>query len=81
MQTSSSQNHFERNMKLLVQDRKTRKYHVATIIDVLDNRILVHYDEMHEQFSYWIETNSSRIAPINTIDASSIVVPASELNY
>lgn len=68
-------------MKLLVQDRKTRKYHIATIIDVLDNRILVHYDEMHEQYSYWIEINSPRISPINAqIDTNGIVMPTSALN-
>ena len=52
-------------MKLEAVDRKnTSLVCVATIIDMMDNRILVHFDSWDEMYDYWADPTSPYIHPV-----------------
>lgn len=53
-------------MKLEADDLKnSRKVCVATVGDVLDNRILIRFDGWDESYDYWTDITSPYIHPIN----------------
>ncbi|XP_055921806.1 lethal(3)malignant brain tumor-like protein 4 isoform X2 [Eupeodes corollae] len=65
LNSSSKRNPFKVGMRLEAIDLKnTGKVCVATVADVLDNRILVHFDGWDESYDYWIDINSPYIHPI-----------------
>ncbi|XP_055837179.1 lethal(3)malignant brain tumor-like protein 3 [Episyrphus balteatus] len=65
LNSSSKRNPFKIGMRLEAVDLKnTGKVCVATVADVLDNRILVHFDGWDESYDYWIDINSPYIHPI-----------------
>ena len=55
---------FRVGMKLEAEDRKNGWICVATVADVLDNRILVHFDGWHKDFDYWTEVTSPYVHPV-----------------
>lgn len=66
LNSSSKRNPFKVGMRLEAIDLKnTGKICVATVADVLDNRILIHFDGWDESYDYWIDINSPYIHPIN----------------
>ncbi|KAL5280658.1 L3MBTL3 family protein [Megaselia abdita] len=66
LNSNGSSNQFKIGMKLEADDVKnTGKICVATVADVIDNRILVHFDGWDECYDYWIEIDSPFIHPIN----------------
>lgn len=64
---SSSQTHgYKVGMKIEADDlRNSGKVCVATIADILDNRLLILFDGWDDSYSYWIDINSPYIHPVN----------------
>lgn len=53
-------------MKLEADDLKnSRKVCVASVIDVLDNRVLISFDGWDDAYDYWTDVSSPYIHPIN----------------
>lgn len=50
-------------LKLVFVD--SRKICVASVGDVIDTRILVHFDGFEESNNYWIDITSPYIHPVN----------------
>lgn len=51
-------------MKLEVSDkRRDRKLHIGTVIDSVDDRILIHYDFEDEVHNTWFKVDSSNLHP------------------
>nr|XP_013810402.1 PREDICTED: lethal(3)malignant brain tumor-like protein 4 [Apteryx mantelli mantelli] len=56
---------FRLGMKLEAVDKKNPLLMcVATITDILDNRLLIHFDNWDESFDYWCEASSPYIRPV-----------------
>ncbi|EEB14457.1 lethal, putative [Pediculus humanus corporis] len=56
---------FRAGMKLEAVDKKNSSLVcVATIADVLDNRILVHFDSWDDIYDYWVDCTSPYIHPV-----------------
>ncbi|XP_046994712.1 lethal(3)malignant brain tumor-like protein 3 [Schistocerca americana] len=56
---------FRIGMKLEAVDRKNKNLVcVATVADIVDNRILVHFDGLDEAFDYWADPSSPYIHPV-----------------
>ncbi|XP_028920308.1 lethal(3)malignant brain tumor-like protein 4 [Ornithorhynchus anatinus] len=62
---------FLANMKLEVVDRRNpRLIRVATIVDVEDQRIKVHFDGWSQKYDYWIDADSHDIHPVGWCDVT-----------
>ncbi|XP_062467407.1 lethal(3)malignant brain tumor-like protein 3 isoform X3 [Pezoporus occidentalis] len=56
---------FRLGMKLEAVDKKNPSLMcVATITDMVDNRLLVHFDNWDESYDYWCEASSPYIRPV-----------------
>ncbi|XP_032565653.1 lethal(3)malignant brain tumor-like protein 4 isoform X3 [Chiroxiphia lanceolata] len=56
---------FRLGMKLEAVDKKNPSLIcVATITDMVDNRLLIHFDNWDESYDYWCETSSPYIRPV-----------------
>lgn len=56
-------------MKLEAVDRKnTALVCVATVRDMMDNRILVHFDSWDDIYDYWADPTSPYIHPVGWCD-------------
>nr|XP_060640635.1 lethal(3)malignant brain tumor-like protein 3 isoform X2 [Anolis sagrei ordinatus] len=56
---------FRVGMKLEAVDKKNPSLmRVATIADMLDNRLLVHFDNWNESYDYWCDSGSPYIRPV-----------------
>ncbi|XP_061452642.1 lethal(3)malignant brain tumor-like protein 3 isoform X6 [Rhineura floridana] len=56
---------FRVGMKLEAVDKKNPSLMcVATIADMLDNRLLVHFDNWNESYDYWCDASSPYIRPV-----------------
>lgn len=63
---ATNKNPFKIGMKLEADDIKfTRKICVATIGDVIDNRILITFDSLDEASNYWTDITSPYIHPVD----------------
>jgi hypothetical protein len=59
-------NGFQIGMKLEAVDRaNTALVCVATIADIIDNWLLIHFDGWDDSYDYWAETTSPFIHPVN----------------
>ncbi|XP_063555488.1 lethal(3)malignant brain tumor-like protein 4 isoform X7 [Gorilla gorilla gorilla] len=59
------------NMKLEVVDKRNpRLIRVATIVDVDDQRVKVHFDGWDHKYDYWVEADSPDIHPIGWCDVT-----------
>lgn len=62
-------NGFRVGMKLEAVDRKnTSLVCVASVRDMMDNRILVHFDSWDDIYDYWADPTSPYIHPIGWCD-------------
>ncbi|KAI4461401.1 polycomb group protein [Holotrichia oblita] len=67
--TAICPNGFRVGMKLEAVDRKnTALVCVATITDMMDNRILVHFDSWDDIYDYWADPTSPYIHPVGWCD-------------
>jgi hypothetical protein len=65
-QQSVTPNGFRVGMKLEAVDRaNTALVCVATIADIIDNWLLIHFDGWDDSYDYWVETTSPYIHAIN----------------
>nr|XP_021153212.1 lethal(3)malignant brain tumor-like protein 4 isoform X3 [Columba livia] len=56
---------FRLGMKLEAVDRKNPSLLcVATVTDMVDNRLLIHFDNWDESYDYWCEASSPYIRPV-----------------
>ncbi|NWW89150.1 LMBL3 protein, partial [Rhynochetos jubatus] len=56
---------FHPGMKLEAMNKKKPSLMcVATIMDIVDNRLLIHFDNWDESFNYWCEASSLYIRPV-----------------
>ncbi|XP_010177116.1 PREDICTED: lethal(3)malignant brain tumor-like protein 3, partial [Mesitornis unicolor] len=56
---------FRLGMKLEAVDKKNPSLLcVATIVDMVDNRLLIHFDNWDESYDYWCEASSPYIRPV-----------------
>uniref|UniRef100_K7FMT9 Lethal(3)malignant brain tumor-like protein 3 n=1 Tax=Pelodiscus sinensis TaxID=13735 RepID=K7FMT9_PELSI len=56
---------FRVGMKLEAVDKKNPSLMcVATITDMLDNRLLIHFDNWNENYDYWCDASSPYIRPV-----------------
>ncbi|NXD26542.1 LMBL3 protein, partial [Spelaeornis formosus] len=56
---------FRLGMKLEAVDKKNPSLVcVATVMDVVENRLLIHFDNWDESYDYWCETSSPYIHPV-----------------
>lgn len=63
---NTSRNPFKIGMKLEADDIKnSRKICVATIGDVIDNRVLVTFDGLDRQSNFWADVDSPYLHPVN----------------
>ncbi|KAF5279221.1 hypothetical protein FQR65_LT03469 [Abscondita terminalis] len=62
-------NGFRVGMKLEAVDRKNSSLVcVATVVDMMDNRILVHFDSWDDIYDYWADPTSPYIHPVGWAD-------------
>ncbi|KAI5634467.1 mbt repeat domain-containing protein [Phthorimaea operculella] len=57
-------NGFRIGMKLEADDRKNNLVCVASIADMLDNRLLINFDSWDEMYDYWVDPTSPHIHPV-----------------
>ncbi|XP_069169395.1 lethal(3)malignant brain tumor-like protein 3 isoform X2 [Procambarus clarkii] len=67
-------NNFRVGMKLEAEDRKNMWVCVATVADVLDNRVLIHFDGWDKAFDVWNEVSSPYIHPVGWCAENNIVL-------
>ena len=64
MSIATECNNIRPGMKLEAEDRKNGWMCVATVMDIMDNRLLIHYDGWEDAFDFWAEVNSPYIRPV-----------------
>ncbi|KAK7079506.1 Present in Scm, l(3)mbt, and vertebrate SCML2, partial [Halocaridina rubra] len=67
-------NNFRVGMKLEAEDRKNMWVCVASVADVLDNRVLIHFDGWDKAYDVWSEVSSPYIHPIGWCAANNVVL-------
>ncbi|KAK3862699.1 hypothetical protein Pcinc_031457 [Petrolisthes cinctipes] len=65
---------FRVGMKLEAEDRKNMWVCVATVADVLDNRVLIHFDGWDKVYDIWNEVSSPYIHPVGWCAENGIVL-------
>lgn len=81
---NSHKNPFKIGMKLEADDLKNSgRITVATVDDVLDNRILVSFDGYSKEFCYWTDISAPYIHPVNWHEQCgfSIIAPPDINNF
>ncbi|XP_039190291.1 lethal(3)malignant brain tumor-like protein 4 isoform X2 [Crotalus tigris] len=75
---------FRVGMKLEAVDKKNPSLMcVATIADMLDNRLLVHFDNWGESYDYWCDASSPYIRPVGYCQetGSALTTPAAYKDF
>uniref|UniRef100_A0A0P4WSK0 SAM domain-containing protein n=1 Tax=Scylla olivacea TaxID=85551 RepID=A0A0P4WSK0_SCYOL len=67
-------NNFRVGMKLEAEDRKNMWVCVATVADVLDNRVLIHFDGWEKAYDVWNEVSSPYIHPVGWCAENGVVL-------
>ncbi|XP_050692187.1 lethal(3)malignant brain tumor-like protein 3 [Eriocheir sinensis] len=67
-------NNFRVGMKLEAEDRKNAWVCVATVADVLDNRVLIHFDGWEKAYDVWSEVSSPYIHPVGWCSEAGVVL-------
>ncbi|KAF9795686.1 hypothetical protein SFRURICE_003879 [Spodoptera frugiperda] len=70
---------FRVGMKLEAEDRKNDLVCVASIADVLDNRMLINFDSWDEMYDFWVDPTSPYIHPVGWAEENGI--PLTPPNY
>ncbi|XP_049867191.1 uncharacterized protein LOC126367619 [Pectinophora gossypiella] len=65
-------NGFRIGMKLEAEDRKNDLVCVATIADMLDNRLLINFDSWDEMYDYWVDPTSPYIHPVGWAEENGV---------
>ncbi|KAM3961851.1 lethal (3) malignant brain tumor [Aphomia sociella] len=65
-------NCFRIGMKLEAEDRKNDLVCVATITDMMDNRMLINFDSWDEMYDYWVDPTSPYIHPVGWAEENGI---------
>lgn len=55
-------------MKLEAEDKKNSLTCVATVADIINNRILIHFDSWDDIYDYWVDPTSPYIHPVGWCD-------------
>ncbi|XP_067862907.1 lethal(3)malignant brain tumor-like protein 3 isoform X3 [Heptranchias perlo] len=64
---------FRVGMKLEAVDKKNPSLIcVATIADMVDNRLLIHFDNWDDSYDYWCDASSPYIRPVGSCQASGL---------
>ncbi|XP_038669610.1 lethal(3)malignant brain tumor-like protein 4 [Scyliorhinus canicula] len=64
---------FRGGMKLEAVDKKNPSLTcVATIADIVDNRLLIHFDNWDDGYDYWCDASSPYIRPVGSCQASGL---------
>uniref|UniRef100_UPI00398E4518 lethal(3)malignant brain tumor-like protein 3 isoform X3 n=1 Tax=Pristiophorus japonicus TaxID=55135 RepID=UPI00398E4518 len=64
---------FRVGMKLEAVDKKNPSLTcVATIADMVDNRLLIHFDNWDDSYDYWCDASSPYIRPVGSCKASGL---------
>uniref|UniRef100_A0A6A7FXH7 Lethal(3)malignant brain tumor-like protein 3 n=1 Tax=Hirondellea gigas TaxID=1518452 RepID=A0A6A7FXH7_9CRUS len=63
-------------MKLEAEDRKNGWMCVASVKDVMENRLLIHFDGWDNAFDFWTEVNSPYIRPVGWCAQNNILLYA-----
>lgn len=67
-------NGFRIGMKLEAVDRKNNLICVATVADMLDNRILVSFDSWDEIYDFWVDPTSPYIHPVGWAEENNLTL-------
>lgn len=70
-------------MKLEAEDRKNDLVCVASIADVLDNRMLINFDSWDEMYDFWVDPTSPYIHPVGWAEENGVPLtpPNCELSF
>ncbi|KAJ8723018.1 hypothetical protein PYW07_004198 [Mythimna separata] len=63
---------FRTGMKLEAEDRKNDLVCVASISDVLDNRMLINFDSWDEMYDFWVDPTSPYIHPVGWAEENGV---------
>ncbi|XP_078423484.1 lethal(3)malignant brain tumor-like protein 4 [Cetorhinus maximus] len=73
LNTSITPSGFRVGMKLEAVDKKNPSLTcVATIADMVDNRLLIHFDNWDDSYDYWCDASSQYIRPVGSCQASGL---------
>ncbi|XP_077294198.1 lethal (3) malignant brain tumor [Arctopsyche grandis] len=59
---------FRPGMKLEAEDRKNSLTCVASVADIVNNRVLIHFDSWDDIYDYWVDPTSPYIHPVGWCD-------------
>lgn len=59
-------------MKLEAEDRKNDLVCVASIADILDNRMLINFDSWDEMYDFWVDPTSPYIHPVGWAEENGV---------
>lgn len=65
-------NGFRIGMKLEAEDRKNSLICVATVADVMESRVLIHFDSWDEIYDFWVDPTSPYIHPVGWADENGL---------
>ncbi|CAB3252094.1 unnamed protein product [Arctia plantaginis] len=65
-------NCFRIGMKLEAEDRKNELVCVASIADVLENRMLINFDSWDEMYDFWVDPTSPYIHPVGWAEENGV---------
>ncbi|XP_075992966.1 lethal (3) malignant brain tumor isoform X2 [Anticarsia gemmatalis] len=65
-------NCFRIGMKLEAEDRKNELVCVASIADILDNRMLINFDSWDEMYDFWVEPTSPYIHSVGWAEENGV---------
>ncbi|XP_026742468.1 uncharacterized protein LOC113504407 isoform X4 [Trichoplusia ni] len=63
---------FRIGMKLEAEDRKNDLVCVASIADILDNRMLINFDSWDEMYDFWVDPTSPYIHPVGWAEENGV---------
>ncbi|CAH2086941.1 unnamed protein product [Euphydryas editha] len=65
-------NGFRVGMKLEAEDRQNELVCVATVADMLDNRLLITFDSWDDVYDYWVDPTSPYIHPVGWAESNDL---------
>lgn len=74
-------NGFRIGMKLEAEDRKNDLVCVATIADMLDNRLLINFDSWDEMYDFWVDPTSPYIHPVGWAEEHGVSLTPPNCKY
>ena len=68
-------------MKLEAEDRKNDLVCVASISDILDNRMLINFDSWDEMYDFWVDPTSPYIHPVGWAEENGVPLTPPNCEY